>query len=946
MFSFRGSNFKNFLLGSARDRELDTTRAAWEDTQASWQASRLSSVSTFDLCMPILQMAVDKAGRAPCDAVVNAAGFAIEQLLIAEAIGVVEPNWDLIETDVGIAVDFRKMLTRRKRWAADFKHIYGTFGPIVAERIAEFFNALPECCYDEIPEKDGDTFDVPLIDLLDNPVSVIDRLFMLPYQDESFRLDLFYCLRDQCEGNSLVASGFQRNDNIHELSRKLVPPDQQRNKTGAEIAELYLSGSPLKELLDVVVPFRIPDALRFEHCHIVGGTGHGKTQLMQKMIHADLIASQKDSRSVVVIDSQGDLINKLVRLELFSPDVPDSLADRLVLIDPADVEYPAALNLFDAHLDRVRSYSAADRERVLNGVIELYELFFGAFLGAELTQKQGVVFKYLARLMLAIPNATIHTLMQIMEDGKRFKPYMDKLDGSAKYFFESEFFHPSFAPTKKQVLRRLWGVLSTPAFERMFTQPKNKLDLFEAMNEGKIILVSTAKDLLKREGSQLLGRFFIAMLTQAALERSTLPQRSRNPTLVYVDEAQEYFDDSIETILNQARKYAVGLTLAHQSLDQLSPRLRSAILANTSMKCVGGVSAKDARALNEELHTTHEFILGMKRRGARSEFAVWVKNLCGSAIRLSVPLGYLERQPTLDDEDYDALLAANRTRYCGTLADIPPIVVASSGDSALEEPVAAPKPKPSKPTPQQEPLQKPPVQRVCEPLPMPPAEPMREEAPAPEEPIVEAVPVQTPPPEPEPRVITEPQHTTPPKAAPRTAPQTDRQLGKGGKKHRYLQSLVKELAEQQGLKATIEAPLTHSAGQVDVSLERDGLVAAIEISVTTPVEHERENLRKCLAEPYPRIAIVLAKSKKVQTSYRNALFEIIPEADRERVTFLTPEEIPDYIGSLAAPPEPEERVVRGYRVKGSFVATTPDEARARQDAIARLLAQSLGRNGS
>src|ERR1700722_13677520 len=107
----------------------------------------------------------------------------------------------------------------------------------------------------------------------------------------------------------------------------------------------------------------------------------------------------------------------------------DSLAERLVLIDPSDVEFPAALNLFDAHLDRLKTYRPVDRERVLNGVIELYEIFFDAMLGAELTQKQGVIFRYLARLMITIPEATIHTLMQLMEDGKRFEPFMKQLDG-------------------------------------------------------------------------------------------------------------------------------------------------------------------------------------------------------------------------------------------------------------------------------------------------------------------------------------------------------------------------------------------------------------------------------------------------------------------------------------------------------------------------------------
>ncbi len=87
---------------------------------------------------------------------------------------------------------------------------------------------------------------------------------------------------------------------------------------------------------------------------------------------------------------------------------------------------------------------------------------------------------------------------------------MDLLEGSARHFFATEFFHPSFAATKKQILKRLWGVLSTPAFERMFAQKDNKLDLFEALNDGTIILVSTAKDLLKNDGSALLGRFLIA----------------------------------------------------------------------------------------------------------------------------------------------------------------------------------------------------------------------------------------------------------------------------------------------------------------------------------------------------------------------------------------------------------------------------------------------------
>jgi len=909
-----GSNLKNFLLGGTRNREFAETRRLWDRVQAAWAASPLSKTSLDDLALELVKASAGRADRLPTVPILAAVCEAVEALFRAESIGDIYPLWDAIEGDPAVAIEFRRMLVRRQRWATDFQGMHAEFSRIVLAGIGAFYAALPEGCFDRDAEDRGDTFDVPLLDLLDDPAAIIDQLFVLPYDNASFRLDIFNQLRELCANNLLLASGFiPDKTNIREVESKLVRAPDQKKKTGAELAALYLNGSPFRSLLEVPVPFHIPEELRFEHCHIVGGTGHGKTQLMQKMIHADLIASQEDGRSVVVIDSQGDLISKLTRLELFDPESPHSLADRLVIIDPADVEFPAALNLFDAHLDRLVQYRPADRERVLNGVIELYELFFGAFLGAELTQKQGVIFKYLARLMLAIPDATIYTLMEVMEDGKRFEKYIELLDGSARYFFETEFFHPSFAATKKQVLRRLWGVLSTPAFERMFTQPKNKLDLFNAMNEGKIILVSTAKDLLKREGSQLLGRFFIAMLTQAALERSTIPERQRSFVSVYVDEAQEYFDDSIETILNQARKYRVGLTLAHQTLDQLSPHLRSAIFSNTSFKCAGGVSAKDARALADELHTTPEFIEGMRRRGERSEFAAWLKHRTGHAIRLSVELGFLEHQPTVTEEAFDVLQQGNRTRYCGTLADVAEFRKAAPSPQAKAKP-PPPEPSSAAPSPSESPNSiadvPSPAQSQAEILP----EPSNEEL----------------------------DHREEPREAPAPVRLLEKEHGKGGPKHRYLQAMVKELAEAQGLKAMIEAPLPEG-GQVDVLIGREAILAAVEISVTTPVEQEAANLRKCLAARMPRIAIVLAKSKVSQANYRAALAAVIRAEDQERVTFLTPEEIPEFVMGLSPPPAPSEAIVKGYRVRVSHLATDPDEAKSRRERLAQVIARSFDR---
>lgn len=882
-------NLSNWLSGDSRNRELRDTRQAWSDTEVLWRASPLSD-GLNDIVLGYMREAMRRADRLPALPILIALADATEDILLAEDIQAAEAMWHAIENDVEVASNFRQMLVRRKRWAANFEQMTGIARARFLAAYEALFQALPEAGFGPWRETE-DAFGVPLVELLESPADAIHQLMLFPYDDDTMRLGLFLRLREQLATNMLVASGFRPDDNIHERADRLVPPQAQKGKSPSELARMYLAGTPLLTVLELPVPFHIPEQARFEHCHIVGGTGHGKTQLMQRMIHADLAAAQRERRSVVVIDSQGDLINKLVRLALFDPDAPDSLADRLVIIDPADIEFPAALNLFDAHLERLQWYRAVDRERVLNGVIELYEVFFGAMLGAELTQKQGVIFRYLARLMVTIPGATIHTLMRLMEDGKPFKPHMEKLEGSARYFFETEFFHPSFAATKKQILKRLWGVLSTPAFERMFSQEANKLDLFEAMNDGKIILVSTAKDLLKSDGSALLGRFFIAMLAQAALERSTIPAEDRTPTFVYVDEAQEYFDDSIETILNQARKYRVGLTLAHQTLDQLSPRLRSAIHSNTSLKCVGGVSAKDARALADELHTTSHFIESMKRRHGRSEFAVWLKQMTPQAIRLSVPLGFLERQPLLTEEAFEAVLDANRARYCGTLDDVLGFDVVALSNPALEE-----------------------------------------EAPGPPERAGEGIPLTASPAEPDATADPPTLRPVPPRGRPEP-----REPGKGGSQHRYVQHLVKGLAEERGFKAVIEEAV--EGGQIDVALYREGLSIACEISVTSTAKYEAQNLAKCAQGGFTRVFAIAADARRLKAIETAAEARLSGE-EMALTDFLTPEQVAGALDAFAQP-EDEASVVRGYKVKVSRTVVSAEEAKDRRSAIARVIAQSM-----
>lgn len=474
---------------------------------------------------------------------------------------------------------------------------------------------------------------------------------------------LFTPLCQQLYRNALEASGVLVDPDKPLLSHdteRPVFPDDYRNEMATDVAKRYFKDTPLLDVLDAPLSLPVPDTYRFEHCHILGGTGHGKTQCLQYLLLHDLVRALQNPISIVVIDSQGDLIRKLSSSVLFNPDSDASLANRFVMIDPAEIEHPPALNLFDPGLERLESYTPHQRELAFNSLVDIYGRFFGSLLGADLTTRQSTVFRYLARLMLTIEGATIHTLIELMDDITPFKEAIEKLDPTARRFFEKEFSRKSFLGTRQQIKQRLYAVLSIPTFDRLFSAPKSKINLFDALNEGKIVLVNTAKDLLKADGAAIFGRFILALLEHAVMERATLAENKRNPVFLYVDEAQDYFDDTIETLLVQARKYNCGLTLAHQSLAQLSLRLRAIFLGNTTIKLAGGLSNSDARDMAPDMRATPEFLLSMKKEDASTEFALSVRNHTSRALTVNVPLGFLESQPVLEAPQLERLLQRNR----------------------------------------------------------------------------------------------------------------------------------------------------------------------------------------------------------------------------------------------------------------------------------------------
>jgi hypothetical protein len=452
-------------------------------------------------------------------------------------------------------------------------------------------------------------------------------------------------------------------------------PDQFKG-TFAEAADAYLSGTPFHQLFGAVVPFTIPDDKRLEHTVVVAGSGHGKTQLLQSIVASDL--GKDDPPSLIVIDSTGAMVHAIRQLEIFHPD-HGRLSDRLIIIDPED-EHAPGLNMFDTSAMRAKNYSRNVQEQIEAETVELFNYCF-ATVAREMTGRQSGLFSYVVKLMLEHPGSNIHTLRQLLEETcpyeqSAFRSTIERLDATSQGFFKNQFFqNKTMGGTKRQIAERLYDLLKVPAFDRMFSSA-NKLDMFDAMQSGKIILVNTSINLLKPAASGVFGRFILAKALSAAFERIQIPKDRRRPCFIIVDEASPYTDDHIETLLTKVRQFHVGILLAYQHLEhkEITETVKSALMSSTSIKYAAALGFSDRRYMAREMETTPEFIQAQKRDSTKTphwaQFACYVRNHTDAAVSLLVPFYEIESQPKMDDEALARLLDANAARVSNRGAQV------------------------------------------------------------------------------------------------------------------------------------------------------------------------------------------------------------------------------------------------------------------------------------
>ena len=122
------------------------------------------------------------------------------------------------------------------------------------------------------------------------------------------------------------------------------------------------------------------------------------------------------------------------------------------------------------------------------------------------------------------------------------------------------------------------------------------------MDTGKILICNLSKGTIGEDASSILGSMLVTSIQLAALHRAKQPEESRKPFYLYVDEMHSFVSLSFSDILAEARKYKLGLFLAHQYIDQLNEKIRSAIFGNVGTVIVFRVGATDAEYLAKEFY--------------------------------------------------------------------------------------------------------------------------------------------------------------------------------------------------------------------------------------------------------------------------------------------------------------------------------------------------------
>jgi hypothetical protein len=157
------------------------------------------------------------------------------------------------------------------------------------------------------------------------------------------------------------------------------------------------------------------------------------------------------------------------------------------------------------------------------------------------------------------------------------------------------------------VLNKVGAFTANPIIRNIIGQPKSTFNIRQIMDEGKILIVNLSKGLIGEDNAAILGSFLVTKIQLAAMSRSDIPDiKDRRPFYLYVDEFQNFATDSFATILSEARKYGLNLTVANQYISQMNETVRDAVFGNVGTMISFRVSADDAPILSKQFEPQFE----------------------------------------------------------------------------------------------------------------------------------------------------------------------------------------------------------------------------------------------------------------------------------------------------------------------------------------------------
>lgn len=330
-------------------------------------------------------------------------------------------------------------------------------------------------------------------------------------------------------------------------------------------------------------PFVLPSHDRRHHLYTVGKSGTGKTTFLHNLIYQDIAAGH----GVGVIDPHGDLAADLLNY------IPRYRTEDVVYFNPADLEHPVGFNLLGAG-------PVDNRHLVASGITGAFKNIWRDFWGPR---TEYILYATIAAL-LDCDNVSLLGIQRMLSDS-RYRAWVVRQvkDPIVRSFWVKEFAEYNRAFMQEAVApiqNKVGQLLMSPHLRNILGQIRSRIDARFMMDNGRIFIADVSKGKLGADKSNLLGALLVTQFELAALSRANIPESERRDFYLYVDEFQSFACDSFTSILSEARKYRLCLTLSHQYTDQLRPEIRDAVFGNVGSIVAFRVGQTDAELLERE----------------------------------------------------------------------------------------------------------------------------------------------------------------------------------------------------------------------------------------------------------------------------------------------------------------------------------------------------------